>query len=67
MNPGIELEKVLRYGRLTDDELEHVLGLNLARLIGLDPDDPAYQQQETVDYPIAETEWVKAEAMESAR
>jgi|GEM_PF-750884 predicted TIM-barrel fold metal-dependent hydrolase len=57
MNPGIELEKVLRFGRLTDDELDRVLGLNLAELVGLNPAD--FTEDLMVDYPIAEPEWVK--------
>jgi len=56
INAGCELEKVLRFSRLRDDELEAVLGGNLARLLGLDQISPAYAR-EPVDYPIAEPEW----------
>jgi uncharacterized protein len=60
INPGIEVEKVLRFSRLTDEELDCVLGRNLAELMGIDPDAPLYTGEEPVDYPIAEPEWVTA-------
>lgn len=57
INAGIEIEKVLRFGRLTDDELDCVLGRNMANLFDLNPDDPAYAEN-VVEYPLVEPEWV---------
>jgi predicted TIM-barrel fold metal-dependent hydrolase len=59
INAGAEIEKVLRFGRLTDDELDHVLGGNLARLLDISVEEAA-RSPETVDYPIAEPHWGQA-------
>jgi predicted TIM-barrel fold metal-dependent hydrolase len=54
INAGAEIEKVLRFSRLNDDELEAVLGGNLAELLALDA---TTRSATVVDYPIAEAQW----------
>lgn len=53
LNTAAEIEKVMRFSALTDDELDPILGRNLARLLGVDPDLPLYKEH-IVDYPIDE-------------
>lgn len=56
LNCAAELEKVLRFNDLADDELDAVLGRNLAGMFGIDPDLTQYAQN-TVDYPIETVFW----------
>lgn len=56
LNAAAELEKVFRFNQLTDDELDAVLGMNLAGMFGIVPDLEAYGRN-VVDYPIQEVFW----------
>lgn len=49
LNAASEIEKVLRFSELDDGELEAVFGMNLARILGIDP---AISPSTVVDYPI---------------
>jgi len=66
INAGAEIEKVLRFSRLNDEELEAVLGRNLAELLSLDIQTAA-RSATVVDYPIAEPQWRSASASAAER
>jgi predicted TIM-barrel fold metal-dependent hydrolase len=72
INVAAELEKVLRFSALNDDELEAILASNLAALLDIRLDRDVYGDT-IVDYPIDEPmfwydeEWVAAEKRKAAR
>ncbi len=53
LNPGAELENLVRFSELSDDELDAVLGGNLAKMLGLALTRDVYGDN-IVDYPIEE-------------
>jgi predicted TIM-barrel fold metal-dependent hydrolase len=53
LNPGAELESVLRFSELTDDELEAVLATNLAEMLDLKLTREVYRDN-IVEYPLEE-------------
>ncbi len=56
LNAAAEIEKVFRFNELTDDELDAVLGMNLAGMLGIQPDLATFESH-VVDYPIREVFW----------
>jgi predicted TIM-barrel fold metal-dependent hydrolase len=46
----LEVDKIVRYSQLSDDELDAILGLNLLRLLGMSPDMESYRKN-IVEFP----------------